>query len=252
MKNRIVILGIVLFSIAITGAFSAPVNTWFEQANTFYEKEKYDSAVTYYQKIIDAGIKNSDVYYNLGNAYYRLRKLGLAILHYEKARTLAPTDREVIANLRFARLNIVDRVPEPERTFAENLLWNLHSMLPLHIQMWILFVLLLCVSIAFAIGLFASRNIRLWLIYLSSLCILISIIFSFSIGKKIYDAEKKKFAIVLEKTVDAKNQPEGSKVLFTAHEGTKFQIRKTRENWSFVSLPNGVSGWVENSSLGHI
>ncbi len=76
--------------------------------------------------------------------------------------------------------------------------------------------------------------------------------FCISIGKKIYDAEKKKFVIVLEKTVDAKNQPDGSKVLFSAHEGTKFQIRKTKDSWSFVSLPNGVSGWVENSSLGHI
>ena len=118
--------------------------------------------------------------------------------------------------------------------------------------MWILLVLLFYISLSFTIGLFTSHNIRLWLIYTASLCVIISGMFCFSIGKKIYDAEKMKLAVVIEKSVDAKNQPDGSKILFTVHEGTKIQIRKTKGNWCFVSLPNGVSGWVESSSLGHI
>lgn len=252
MKRVLLFAGFFLTVLFIACSFGAPVERWFENANSFYEKDRYDSAVIYYQKVLDAGIKNSDVFYNLGNAYFRQNNLGLALLYYEKAKKLSPTDQDIIANLKFAQLNIVDRVPEPKRTFTESILWRLHTMLPLQVQLWILLVLLLFISISFTIGLFSSRNIRLWLIYMSSLCIIISGIFCFSIGKKIFDSEKKKFAIVLEKTVDAKNQPDGGKVLFTAHEGTKFQIRKTKDGWNFVSLPNGVSGWVENSSLGHI
>jgi tetratricopeptide (TPR) repeat protein len=192
-----------LFFHNISGAI---VDRWFEKANSFYEKESCDSAVTYYQKILDTGLHNRDVFYNLGNAYFRLNKLGLALLNYEKAKRLSPTDPEIIANLRFAQLNIVDRIPEPKRTFAESVLWKLHTMLSLNLQMWILLALLFFISISFTIGLFAPHNLRLWLIYTSSLCIIISGMFCFSIGKKIYDAEKKKFAIVLEKSVDAKNQ----------------------------------------------
>ncbi len=252
MTNILIHTGIVLISLLASSNFATPVDRWFAKANSFYEKSNYDSAVIYYEKILEAGIKNSDVYYNLGNAYFRENKLGLAILYYEKARKLNPTDPDILANIRFTQLNIIDRIPEPQRSFFGNILWRLHIKFSLNTQIWMILGFLLFLSIAFALGLFASHNIRLWLIYTSSLSIIISCLLGFSIGVKIYSAEKKQFAVVLEETVDAKNQPDGNKVLFTVHEGIKFQIRKSVDNWSLVSLPNGVSGWVESSSLGGI
>ena len=88
--------------------------------------------------------------------------------------------------------------------------------------------------------------------YASTLIAIILAISGISMAVKIYDAETNAYAILLEPSVDAKNEPEGAKILFTAHEGTKFQIRKTMEGWSLVSLPNGASGWVENKYLGKI
>ena len=73
-----------------------------------------------------------------------------------------------------------------------------------------------------------------------------------SIGFKIYESEKVAYAIVLTASLDARNEPDGATVLFTAHEGTKFRIRKTVDDWALVSLPNGVSGWVERKALGII
>jgi tetratricopeptide (TPR) repeat protein len=244
---------VILFTLSVNVNVNAtPFKNWFAQANVFYEKQEFDSAVLYYEKIITGGLHNSTIYFNLANSYFRLNKLGLAILNYEKARKLSPNDKDIITNLQFTQLNIIDRIPEPKRTFFENFLWYIHTMFPLTLQMWILFLLLLIMSVAFAFALFASHNARLWLIYTISLCFIVSILFGSSIGLKIYNAEKKKFAIVLKKTVDAKNAPNGDIILFTVHEGTKFQIRKTVDNWSLVNLPNGVSGWVENDLLGHI
>jgi SH3-like domain-containing protein len=57
---------------------------------------------------------------------------------------------------------------------------------------------------------------------------------------------------VLVNSVDARNEPNGNKVLFTAHEGTRFRIRKEMADWYLVSLPNGVSGWIEKESVGKI
>jgi len=233
-------------------ARSAPIDHWFEKANSFYEAQQYDSAALYYEKIIGAGVNNADVFYNLGNTFFRLNKLGLSILNYEKALKLSPHDPDILANKRFAQRAIVDRVPEPDRTFINTILWRIHTLFSLNLQLIILFCTLLLLSVSFSFALFSSHNTRLWLIYLASISLLFSVIFATSAGVKIYEAEKKKFSIVLEKSVDVKNQPDGNKVLFTVHEGVKFQVQKTVEEWSFVRLPNGYTGWVESSALGGI
>ena len=244
------LLAIILFG--STSVFSAPTNLWFERGNKFYAEQQYDSAVAYYEKIVTAGISSSVVYFNLGNAYFRLKKIGYARLCYEKAARLDPADRDVAANIRFVSSAIVDRVPEPQRGFLETVFWRLHILMPLRLQLWFCFGLLLVISLLTASALFTQGNNRLWLIYLSTLLGIILFAGSLSTGIKIYDAEKSAYAILLEPSIDAKNEPEGNKILFTAHEGTKFQIRKSVEGWSLVSLPNGVSGWVENKALGRM
>ena len=83
---------------------------------------------------------------------------------------LSPQDKDIQTNIRFAQLNIVDRVPEPKRSFFENFLWSVHSAFSLGPQLKTLFIFLLILSLCFAFGLFVSHNIRLWLIYLGSFC----------------------------------------------------------------------------------
>ncbi len=252
MKASIQHIIFLFVALGFAHAPAAPIQKWFEAANSAYQSQEYDTAVAYYEKIIGAGMCNSDVYFNLGNAYYRRDKLGLAILYYEKARRLAPTDRDIEANIHFANKYIVDKVPEPQRSFFDSLLWRLHTFFSLEAQLWIFWGLLVALSIFFSAGLFVSRNVRLWLIYLGSLCLLAMVSMGISAGVKIYAVEKTKEAIVLEKSVDALNEPEGGKVLFTAHEGTKFRILKREGSWCLVSLPNGVKGWVESGFMGEI
>ena len=252
MKNITVTVFVLLIMAAFFAAIGAPSSLWFENANRFYENEQYDSAAVYYSKVISSGVENSAAYYNLGNTMYRLKKKGLALLNYEKAAKLSPDDPDIINNIKFVNLNIVDRVPVIERTFFSAIIYKLHMMASLNTQLWIIFGFLLTLSIFFALYLFVSRNIRLWLIYLSSLLIICTTALGISAGIKIHAEEKLKYAIVLESAVDAKNRPKGDKILFTVHEGTKLQIRKTMDGWSLVNLPNGIAGWIENNSFGII
>jgi tetratricopeptide (TPR) repeat protein len=233
-------------------ACAAPVDLWFQQANAFYEQQAYDSAASYYEKISESGLRSSDLYYNLGSAYYRLSKPGLAILYFEKALKLSPTDPDIQSNLKFANLNIVDRPPVTERTFLESILFRIHVLFSLNAQLWILFAICAVLSGLFCAGLFASRNIRLWLIYVGSLILLLGVTVGISAGMKIFQEERHPSAVVLTPVADAKNQPDGKQILFTVHEGTKFLIRKQAGSWSLVSLPNGMSGWIENKVLGII
>lgn len=243
---------LLIFMIGSAVTHGAPVQHWFEKANTAYKSDQFDTAAAYYQRIIESGINNADVLYNYGNALYRLKKIGNARLAYEKAALLAPNDADIAANIKFIQMNIIDRVPEPQRGLLESVLLRLHTLLPLKKQLWLALILLSTLCILISAGFYVSHNLRLWFIYLSVLCGLILTGIVASIGVKIYTTEKVTYAIVIESSTDAKNEPNGATVLFTAHEGTKFHIRKTADKWALVSLPNGVSGWVEKKALGEI
>ncbi len=233
-------------------ARSAPLTHWFEKANEAYSSGQFDSAAHYYESIIESGMENSTVFYNYGNALFRLKKLGQARLAYEKAAVLDPDDPDITSNLRFIQSNIVDRVSEPERGFLDNILWKLHVLFSLKQQLWIALIVLSLTAFLAGLSLFVPRNVRLWLIYFSVLTCMLLTVLGISIGVKVYDSEKTSYAIVLVPSTEAMNEPEGTTVLFTAHEGTKFRIRKNAEEWVLVSLPNGVSGWVQRKDLGTI
>jgi tetratricopeptide (TPR) repeat protein len=251
--HRVFLRGIVVTLCFFAGSIQgAPVNYWFEKANALYEHQGYDSAAYYYERILSSGFTNSAVYFNLGNAYYRLKKVGPALLAYERALRLSPNDPDIQANVKFTNSAIIDHIPAPEKSFFDAVLLRLHTLLPLGVQLWTLFFLLLSLSVMFAAGLYVSPNVRLWLIYLASLVVLVTAGLGASAGIKIYNSERVEYAIVLSTSLDAKNEPNGSKVIFTVHEGAKFRVHKTINDWSFVSLPTGLSGWVQNSSIGKI
>lgn len=253
MLNSNLILFLLLCGSVLFSKVSAePVDKWFEKANSFYNEQQYDSASEYYNKIIQTGFYNSSVYYNLGNTCFRQKKTGLARLCYEKASKLSPSDPDINANIKYINSNIADKIPDPERGFIETVLWQLHVLFSLKTQLWICFWLLMSIAVLVSTSLYTRGNSRLWFIYISVLLTLFLFVNGISTGIKIYMSENISYSVVLFPSIDARNEPDGHKVLFTAHEGTKFIVRKTIDQWSLVSLPNGISGWVENKDLGKI
>jgi tetratricopeptide (TPR) repeat protein len=225
----------------------------FEKANSLYSAEKYDSAQVYYTGIIEKGITNSAVFYNLGNCHYRLGQPGLARLYYEKAALLSPADPDIEANIRFIKSVIVDRSEDrAEPDFLTAVFYGIHTLLALPAQLAVLCALLFLLAACASAMLYKRGLARLWLGYGAALCALLILIIGISAGYKVYTLESKQYAIILTPSLDAKNQPTGSQTLFTAHEGTKLQIRKASGDWLLVSLPNGASGWVTAASLGKI
>ncbi len=234
---------------------AASCNEWFQNANAFYEAGVHDSALAYYAKILDAGMKNSAVYYNIGNCYYRLMMPGMARLYYEKAAALSPNDPDIEANINFITSIIVDRQAggdNKESDFLTSVFYGIHTLLPLNTQLIAVCGLLFILSVIASAMLMKRGLARLWLAYGASLCALLIIAVGISAGYKIYALENNQYAVILSASIDAKNQPSGNQTLFTAHEGTKLQIRKTVGEWSLVSLSNGASGWVLTNTLGKI
>jgi tetratricopeptide (TPR) repeat protein len=246
---------VLISPLAASAAPSAhSANAWFQTANGFYAENSYDSALAYYSKILDAGVKNSALYYNMGNCYYRLAMPGLARLYYEKAAVLEPNDADIKANINFITSIIVDRSADndAESDFLASILYGIHTLLPLNVQLMAVCALLFALSIICSAMLLKRGLTRLWLAYGAVLCAIIASVIGISAGYKIYAIESKQYAIILAESIDAKNQPSGTQTLFTAHEGTKLQIRKTVGEWSLVNLSNGASGWVNTGALGKI
>ena len=82
----------------------------FEQGNQYYQKENFQAAISSYESIINSGKESADVYFNLGNCYYKLHKVGPAVYNYEKALLLNPNDQEIKTNLDFARKMAIDDI----------------------------------------------------------------------------------------------------------------------------------------------
>ncbi|MFC1586371.1 tetratricopeptide repeat protein [Fibrobacterota bacterium] len=230
-----------------------PAMGYIQQANQAYEEQDFPRAGSLYEKAINEGIINADLYFNYANALFRLENLGEAILYYEKALKLSPTDRDIQANLKFAYAQTIDKHPLPKYNVLTRFIWYLHSSYDLNLALWLALGLF---SGLFGLGillLFTSQRARILIYPFIALLAVGLVVLAPSLGFRIKDQETVRFAIVLSPSLEIYSGPgESYQALSKVHEGTKFEIEEVSENWAKVKLPNGTGGFVKYSELGKI
>jgi tetratricopeptide (TPR) repeat protein len=215
------------------------------RANQSYEAGKFGEAAAIYEAIVEARIYNSDLYYNLGNAYFKQGDLGRAILNYRRAQRLTPRDADVAANLNFARAQTVDQL---ETTGGEltNLVqaaeeWlTLNEALVLALALWVL----ICYFAVLTIILPRLRPIFGWVMAVLALFLMIGLI---SIANRLYTEWRYPPAVIVAPEVDITSGPGGSEqylVEFTLHAGTEVRLLEERPGWRRISLPGNPQGWA--------
>ena len=222
----------------------------FEKGNSAFEDGHFDAAATSYEKILDSGLKDPRVMYNLGNAYFKLGRLGDAILQYERALRLSPGDRETRENLALALGQIRDRVTEPELQYPIRVVRESIERVPPD-PLAIVFLLLYTAGALLVGGFLVSRSwVRRRLLGYGALFMgLLAVTSGVALLYKAREASLE-VAIVMEDKVDVRSGPgEENTILFTVHEGTRMELRNRLEPWMQVSLPNGLSGWVPSSAV---
>ena len=119
-NNKSILLLTISFITFITFtliASNSQINEVMQKGNALYKGGSYNKAIDEYKQLVDEGYSGVALFYNLGNSYYRIGKLGYAILYYEKALKLSPSDEDVQHNLNFAKLSTVDRIQPLPRFF---------------------------------------------------------------------------------------------------------------------------------------
>lgn len=222
-----------------------------EEAGKHYNEGDYQAALEIYQTVLDNGYESAELYYNLGNTYFKLKQIPKAILYYEKARKLAPHDDDIEYNLRIANTLITDKIEPLPRFFLYT--WWDKLVIALSVDQWALvgvvayFLLLLMVVV-----LLFSRQI--WLKKLSfSFSILFLLVFLLSVI--LANQQYKYFlhrteAIVFTPTVMVKSSPrENSTDIFVIHEGTKVTITNQVGEWYEIKIADGNKGWIKESDI---
>ena len=224
------------------------------EADSAYIRGQYQQAIKDYEMLLKQGA-SADLYYNLGNAYYRSENITRAVLNYERALLLSPGDRDVRFNLQIARAKTIDKiVPESEMFFFT---WyrSLVNLMSVDAWAWTALIALALLIVLLLVYLFSDR---IWLRkvgFFGGLVLLILFALSnlFAWQQK-QDLLFRKGAIVISPSVTVKSTPaKNGTDLFILHEGTKVSITDgTMKGWMGIRIADGKEGWIESNMIEEI
>ena len=241
---------ILLFLSLSVSSYAAPSSK--QVADSLYAQEDYEKAALVYEDILAHQGTAPEIYYNLAGCYFKLDDIAHAILNYERAHLLDPSDSAIKENLAFARGRTADKLTPPSELFFVT--WWRDMTNWLSIDSWLIlalvtFLLLLSalLSYAFSSQMFIKRigAYGAIIVFIVTTC---SLLAALSQYRQLTDHD---YAIILSPAVTVQSTPsEGSTDLFIIHEGAKVRILdSSMKDWAEVKLEEGKQGWIEKSSF---
>ncbi len=241
----------ILLSFSVSCLFGFQPDTLVRTGNDLYAKGQYYHAINVYEQVADSGYESAELYFNLGNAYYKINNIALAILNYERAKKLNPRDKDIKHNLAVANTRIVDKIDVIPELFLKNWITAIGNITSsdnwaiISVTSFILFLVL------FLIYLFSSRiGMKKLTFWLGILIFFISVTSFYSSLKRKQFLTIKNSAIIISPTVTAKSSPaEWGVDLFVIHEGTRVIIIDSIDVWNEIRISDGKRGWISKSDL---
>jgi len=242
-----------ILAILITASVFAQADL-LQKANELYTKDLFKEAIEVYNQILMTNMESPELYYNLGNAYYKTNQYTLSILNYERAKLLAPDDEDIDFNLLVANQKVVDSIQELPGIFIVRW-WNslvnsqtTDTWAVLSIFGFVLFLTLLGLYFFARSG--DIKRISFW----AGCFLIVFTLFSWSFAAK----QKSRmvnhsYAIIMQPTVTVKSSPsEKGTNLFVVHEGLKVRITDKLGDWVEIKLADGNKGWLLAESVERI
>lgn len=218
-----------------------------EEASQSWEAGDYPRTSELYRVVLEKGIRNGSIHFNLGNALLRQGELGAALHQYRLAQLFLPRDGDVEANLQYARQKRTDRLELPTPEPIERMLFWLGS--TSHVELhWLALLGAACFWVLLA----AQRWNPRWRLRIPvGLALLATLLAGGSAFYQGWRLTNMPDAVVLEPTLSVRSGTDkGSVVLFTLHAGAEVRTRGVQADWVQLELSEGKRGWVEQRFVG--
>lgn len=238
-------------SISADSQFSKLEDVTKAEGDSAYMRDDYAAAIQVYEALLNRG-EAADLYYNLGNSYYKTGDIAKAILNYERALLLQPGNGDIRANLEVARSKTIDKVePVPEIFFVS---WTKSLINTMSVDSWavcgIVCFILLIVSLYFFI--FSKQTGLKKTGFICGILFLVVTIFANIFASRQKDEQLNRHsAIVMNPSVTVRSTPsESGTSLFILHEGHKVDVKdSSMKDWKEIRLDDGKVGWVPASAI---
>lgn len=257
VKTAGVGLVLIVLSLGISSAAmaqqktAAPEHVTKAMADSAYVRQQYQQAIADYEALLKKGV-SADIYYNLGNAYYRTENITRAVINYERALLLSPGDRDIRFNLQLARSKTIDKItPESEMFFVT---WYRSLVNIMSVDGWAT-MSLVSLAIAIVLALCYLFTGRVWM-QKTGFFGAFAMIVIFGLSNLFAWQQKDQLvnrtgAIVISPAAAVKSTPaNGGTDLFIIHEGTKVEITdSSMKEWKEVRIADGKEGWIKTSMI---
>lgn len=243
IKTSILLILVCIFIFNASALFAKDNNiSLLDKANNYYQAGKYSEAITSYEELLNNGIKNPYVFYNLGNAYNKKGLIGKALLSYYRAERILPRDQDIKHNIEFVKSKLKDIEPVSEKSIF------LSVYRFLNINEWaILNIIIFFISMGLLFLFITKRNEIIFWVFFSFLLILF--ISSCFFGLKIYHRANLVPAVVMKAETDVRNGPGVDYTnCFKLHEGSYVEILRNEGGWDEIKYGN-LRGWASEQSL---
>lgn len=244
MKKVIIFIIYIAFTLSSQGAMKI-------DADSAYVRGDYTQAITLYEELLTEG-ESAEVYYNLGNSYFKIDNMGKSILNYERALLLDPGNSDIRANLDIAKSKTQDNLVSTPSIFF--VVWISSLINTMSVKQWAICGIITFILLLFALGIFfftmSERTKKISFICAICLFILsiVSNIFAFSQKSRLIYRND---AIVLTPSITIRSTPsESGTSLFILHEGTKVTIKdNSMQEWKEIELSDGKVGWIPKDAI---
>lgn len=248
LRVFIVLLALFLFNYEVEAKGESEL---FSQANQLYMDQSYEKAAAAYEQLLQAGKTAPEIYFNLGNAYYKTGNIAAAILNYERAKRLRPSDPDIAYNLRMANLNTIDKIEPLPQLFYEK--WwddyvnegsvNRRAMIAVAL-FWITFGVGVVYLFSRRI---AVRKITFFLMLLLALAGTFTWYLTYQQNRHLNNHQA---AIIFTDSAYAKSSPDDKSAnLFLLHAGTRIEVLDELKGWKKVRIANGNEGWITSDAI---
>ncbi|MDD2390509.1 MAG: tetratricopeptide repeat protein [Desulfobacterales bacterium] len=250
MKKRFVTLivtGVLVLSCAVT--FAGDLPQAFIDGIRAYDAKNYSEAIEDFSQIVDSGVQNGKLFYNLANAYLKNGDTGHAVLWFERALRFMPDEPDLKFNLDYARSLVRDQAEEKENPllrvafFWKNLLSRTAIQwiaVVLNLVFWVLMILQLLVR---------KRSFK----FPAAVVLIVAVIFTLTALYQFYESANVRHAVILADEVSVRSGLSAdSTELFVLHSGTRVRIDKQMEQHYLIRFSEEKIGWVNISDIGVI